>query len=95
MSTPYYQDEHVMLFVGDWRELIPTDFTADLILTDPPYGIAHPTDYKSRKRAALAACRDYPLVHGDDEPFDPSTIRDPLPQPLLSWRRLGIVAALA
>jgi hypothetical protein len=30
-----------------------------------------------------------------DEPFDPSTIRDPLPQPLLSWRRLGIVAALA
>lgn len=38
MSTPYYQDEHVMLFVGDWRELIPADYTADLILTDPPYG---------------------------------------------------------
>ena len=38
MSTPYYADEHVTLFVGDWRELIPADFTADLILTDPPYG---------------------------------------------------------
>ena len=35
---PYYEDESVTLFVGDWRELIPADFAADLILTDPPYG---------------------------------------------------------
>ena len=35
---PYYEDESVTLFLGDWRELIPVDFTADLILTDPPYG---------------------------------------------------------
>ena len=35
---PYYEDESVKLFVGDWRELIPSDFRADLILTDPPYG---------------------------------------------------------
>ena len=38
MSTPYYADDHVTLWHGDWRELIPTDYTADLILTDPPYG---------------------------------------------------------
>ena len=35
---PYYQDDFVTLHVGDWRELIPSDFRADLILTDPPYG---------------------------------------------------------
>ena len=35
---PYYSDDHVTLHVGDWRELIPSDFRADLILTDPPYG---------------------------------------------------------
>lgn len=29
------------------------------------------------------------------EPRDPSEIRDPLPQPLLSWRRLAMVALLA
>ena len=36
--TPYYQDEQVTLYHGDWRELIPSDFRADLVLTDPPYG---------------------------------------------------------
>lgn len=34
----YYQDEHVTLHLGDWRELIASDFVADLIVTDPPYG---------------------------------------------------------
>lgn len=38
MSEPYYQDEHVTLYLGDWRELIPENFTADLIIADPPYG---------------------------------------------------------
>lgn len=37
-AAAYYQDEQVTLHLGDWRELIPADFTADLILTDPPYG---------------------------------------------------------
>jgi hypothetical protein len=33
-------------------------------------------------------------VERDPEAFDPSTIRDPLPQPLFSWRRLVIVLGL-
>ncbi len=36
---PYYEDEWVTLYgPGKWQELIPADLTADLILTDPPYG---------------------------------------------------------
>lgn len=35
---PYYADESVTLYLGDWRKLIPADFKADLIVTDPPYG---------------------------------------------------------
>ena len=34
----YYTDEHVILYHGDWRELIPDDLTTDLIVADPPYG---------------------------------------------------------
>ena len=39
MTDPYYQDESVALFHGDWRELLPTlDLSADLLIADPPYG---------------------------------------------------------
>ncbi len=40
MITPYYQDEHVTLFNGDFREVLdafgPSQFNA--VVTDPPYG---------------------------------------------------------
>jgi len=45
---------------------------AQLCLTDPPYGISHPCDYKSRGRGGIASCSDYPDVIGDSEPFDPA-----------------------
>lgn len=39
MPEPYYRDEHVTLYCGDMRELLPVlAVTADCIVTDPPYG---------------------------------------------------------
>jgi DNA modification methylase len=71
---PYYDHAGIQIFLGDCRDILPTleAGSVDLVLTDPPYGISHPTDYKTRKRAALAACRDYTPVYGDSEPFDPT-----------------------
>ncbi len=59
----------------------------DAVVTDPPYGIGHPVDYRSRGRGRLAGCRDlgkpiwrdphsndYPTIEGDDKPFNPSPI---------------------
>ena len=39
MMQPYYSDGTVSLYVGDMRDVLPAlDVTADLIVSDPPYG---------------------------------------------------------
>lgn len=37
--TPYYQEADVTIYHGDCREVLPDLDVADLVLTDPPYGI--------------------------------------------------------
>ena len=69
---PYYERDGITIYHGDCREILPTLPKVDLVLTDPPYGISLPTDYRSRGRGKMAACRDYAPVHNDDKPFDPS-----------------------
>ena len=56
----------------------------DLVLTDPPYGISHPTNYKGRGRSVLAECKDYREVMGDDVQFDPQWILS-LDVPTILW----------
>ncbi len=68
---PYYEHAGITIYHGDCREILPTLECVDLVLTDPPYGISHPTNYASRGRGALAATSDFAPVHGDGEPFDP------------------------
>lgn len=74
MIKPYYHDERsgITIYHGDCREIVPSLGFRGLVLSDPPYGIDHPTDYKSRGRGRMAACRDYIPVHDDDKKFDPS-----------------------
>lgn len=39
MIEPYFADDHVELYHGDMREVLPAlDVRADAVLTDPPYG---------------------------------------------------------
>ncbi len=71
LLTPYYDHDGITIYHGDCRAIVSGLGFDGLVLSDPPYGIAHPTDYRSRGRGKLAACNDYPPVHGDDEPFDP------------------------
>lgn len=72
LPNPYYQDDYCTIYHADCRQILPLLPKFDLILTDPPYGISHPCDFKKRGRSVLADCQDYPDVHGDDQQFDPS-----------------------
>ena len=76
MDEPYYKDDWATIYHGDCRGILPTLEKVDLVLTDPPYGISHPTDYASRGRGDLAPCTDYAPVHADNEPFDPRWLLD-------------------
>lgn len=69
--TPYFEEDGITIYHGDCRELLP-DLEFSVLLSDPPYGIDHPTNYAERGRGNLANCSNYPKVHQDNEPFDPT-----------------------
>jgi len=41
LPTPYYDDGHgIVIYLGDCRDILPHLPKVDLVLTDPPYGLA-------------------------------------------------------
>jgi site-specific DNA-methyltransferase (adenine-specific) len=62
------------LYHADCLDILPTLGKVDAVVTDPPYGIALPTDFWRRGRSNLAMCNNYPAVIGDDTHFDPAPI---------------------
>jgi len=44
MSDSYYEDDHVVIYHGDCKELLP-DLVFDVVVTDPPYGINYSNSY--------------------------------------------------
>lgn len=68
----------VDLHLGDCLDVLRTlpSGSVDAVVTDPPYGMKWRTNSKRFSRPTsrkLGSGRDdYPAIHGDDKPFDPS-----------------------
>lgn len=56
--TPYYADDLVELYLGDWRD-VPAVLHADVAVTDPPYGMA--------LRSGRGGYFDDSTIAGDDD----------------------------
>jgi DNA modification methylase len=89
--TPYYDHGGITIYHGDCRVILPLLGTFDLVLTDPPYGVALDTRNKTRQRGTIGrpgaqriwTSRDHDFVHGDDEPFDPAPLLQLAPRHIL------------
>ena len=68
-EKPYFQDDDVVIYHGDCRDILPTLEPVDLVLTDPPYGIGE-AHGKNKSRGLLAIARDFGSEVWDDEPID-------------------------
>ena len=55
--APYYDDGTVTLYHGDALELMPA-IDADVVITDPPYGISYKPNYPNRQTFAPVAGDD-------------------------------------
>jgi len=68
---PYYEDGSVTIYHGDCREIL-ADLRADVLVTDPPYGIRYSPSQNSAKAWGNKTFVGDTVVAGDDEPFDPT-----------------------
>jgi DNA modification methylase len=96
--TPYYQDESVTLWHGDCREITGW-LAADVLVTDPPYGIgwSKSTNRRAQSKAHAGiqndqdtSCRDEALTLWGDRPgivFGTWAAPFPPSKQVLVWRK--------
>ena len=64
MTTPYYTDDLVTLYHGDCLE-VPQWLAADVLVTDPPYGIAWKTNGTKRANVMRATIKPHAGIRND------------------------------
>lgn len=80
--TPYYQDDSVTIYHGDYRE-VHAWLSADVLVTDPPYGRAYQSNRSIYKGPSPAIAGDKGTAARDD------ALSSWLPRPALvfgSWQ---------
>ena len=99
---PYYERGGITIWHGDCREILPT-LEADVLVTDPPYGMAYDSGWQSRpiagdestgvRDAVLSAWGERPaLVFGRWNCPHPETARMALTWDKGDWPGMGDLA---
>jgi DNA modification methylase len=78
---PYYEEPGITIYCADCRDVLPHLPKVDLVLTDPPYGIALDTDNSrfsggtkgnmAKRGNGIGSAGGKPIAN-DQAPFDPS-----------------------
>ena len=88
LPEPYYRDEHATIYHGDCREILPY-IEADVVVTDPPYGVAFRGESWDREIPEIAT-RLPSMFPSCLIVTAPTTLWDyPRPDCLLAWTRPG------
>lgn len=96
MPEPYYADDTVTLWHGDCREITGW-LDADVLVTDPPYGMAFESSWTTRRPIAGdrdTAARDGALAAWSDRPalvFGTWRVaRPPATRQLITWHKFNV-----
>ena len=63
--TPYYEQDGIVIYHGDCQEILPALTGVDVLVTDPPYGIAYFSARKRRDNYARGILGDMDAVLRD------------------------------
>ena len=80
---PYYQDDTLTIYNEDCRNI--PHIKADLLLSDPPYGVDNDCDYTRFTNGLHDNHNFHKGIPGDSEPFDPT--------PWLSYKKVVLWGA--
>lgn len=101
MIKIYYQDDACTIYCGDCRAIMPCLGGADLIVTDPPYGISDaPIQGQERTGKRTGAVNDWHPESSWDASIDPNWCRlCCASSPVVAWfghwrKRLEVEAAM-
>src|SRR5574343_1417190 len=53
LPKPYYEEPGITIYHGDCRAILPQLGQADLVITDPPYGMRFVSNYRMMKHASI------------------------------------------
>ena len=63
---PYYDHAGITIWHADCRDVLPSLGPVDLVLTDPPYGDDHDTDYTRFTRNTSWTSKKHDRIRDDD-----------------------------